>query len=305
MNALVIDATPRLVELEITKACQLTCTHCLSESHPGAGHGQMALADWKRAIDSAAELGAETIQLIGGEPTVSPYWAELLEYTLDRGLGVQVYSNLYSITDRAWELLARDGVTLGTSYYSDDPAEHDQITGKAGSHARTRASIIKALELGIPIQIGIVRIVPGQRADEARAEMLALGVLEELVKIDRVRGVGRANPIEGAATPVRELCGRCGDGRLAILPDGTVAPCVLGRGLSAGNLLQKGATLRGILAGPAWEQHMRAIPRTANADPCTPDDSNDCDPARTEACRPAYNHAPPFPTIRLTPISED
>ena len=289
-------STPRLVELEITQACQLKCTHCLTNSYPGAGHGEMTLADWKGAIVSARELGAETIQLIGGEPTISPYWAQLLEYALGLDLKVQLYSNLYSITSRAWGLLARDRVTVATSYYSDIAAEHDQITGKTGSHAKTRASIVKALELGIPIQIGIVRIVPGQRADEAKAELIGLGVLESLITVDKVRPVGRANPREGADTPASELCGRCGDGRLAILPDGTVAPCVLGRALRAGNLLEKGTTLASVLGGPAWDEHMRRIPRSGN-DPCTPaqSDGSDCTPASTPACSPAFSTPPPVP----------
>lgn len=289
-------STPRLVELEITRACQLTCTHCLSSSHPGAGHGEMMLTDWTNAIISARDLGAERIQLIGGEPTVSPYWTRLLEYALDLGLEVQLYSNLYNVTERAWTLLARPGVTLATSYYSDVAAEHDQITRKAGSYARTRANIVKALELGISVQVGIVRIIPGQRADEAKAELVALGVLEPLITVDKVRPVGRANPRAGADAPAAELCGRCGDGRLAILPDGTVAPCVLGRALRAGNLLEKGTTLASVLRSAAWDEHMRRIPR-AEKDPCTPaqNDGSDCTPASTPACAPAYSTPPPVP----------
>lgn len=54
------------LELEITGKCQLTCTHCLSESSPQATHGSMTPADWRAVITDAAELGIRTIQLIGG-----------------------------------------------------------------------------------------------------------------------------------------------------------------------------------------------------------------------------------------------
>jgi hypothetical protein len=291
-----IDTVPRLVELELTQACQLACTHCLTRSHPGAHHGAMTLEDWKSAVRQARGCGAETIQLIGGEPTVSPHWLELLDYILSfEGLSVQVYSNLYSVTARHWNVFSNPRVTLATSYYSDTAADHDAITTKPGSHAKTRANIITALELGIPLQVGIVRVLPGQRADEAATELAGLGVPEHLIKIDRARAVGRANPLPADA-PVSELCGRCGDGRLAILPSGDVAPCVLGRGLRSGNLLH-GAALADILTGPAWKQHMRSIPRDAGRG-CTPGDSSDCDPANTTACAPAY-FAPPFPAVDL------
>jgi pyruvate-formate lyase-activating enzyme len=294
-----VDTVPRLVELELTQACQLSCTHCLTRSHPGARHGAMGLEDWKSAVRQARDCGAETIQLIGGEPTVSPHWLELLDHILSfEGLKVQVYSNLYSVTARHWNVFTNPRLSLATSYYSDVAAEHDAVTTKPGSHARTRANIVTALRLGIPLQVGIVRVLPGQRADEAKAELIGLGIPEHLVKVDRARAVGRANPNPDADAPVSELCGLCGDGRLAILPSGDVAPCVLGRGQRSGNLLQ-GATLADIITGPAWKQHMRSIPRdTGRA--CPPDDSNDCQPANTTACRPAY-FAPPFPAVQLAP----
>jgi MoaA/NifB/PqqE/SkfB family radical SAM enzyme len=300
-----IETTPKLVELELTANCQLACAHCLTSSHPGAGHGAMTLADWKDAVRQAHAAGAETIQLIGGEPTVSPIWMELLKFILSiDGMRVQIYSNLYSVTDRHWQIFKNERITLATSYYSDVAAEHDQVTGKPGSHSRTFRNIATALELRIPLQVGIVQVLPEQRVDEAVAQLIALGIPEHMVGTDRARGVGRANPQPDTDAPASELCGKCGDGRLAILPDGTVAPCVLGRGLRGGNLL-KGDTLADILAGPTWEEHMRTVPRPENGRGCPPGDSNDCNPANTTACKPAYPpFAPAFPTIRLRPNTE-
>jgi MoaA/NifB/PqqE/SkfB family radical SAM enzyme len=47
-------------------------------------------------------------------------------------------------------------VSLATSYYSDDPAEHDKVTGRVGSHARTLADITEAVRRGIPIRADII-----------------------------------------------------------------------------------------------------------------------------------------------------
>lgn len=283
-----INQIPKLVELELTQACQLSCMHCLTQSHPGAGHGAMTLENWQDAIRQAAAAGTTTIQLIGGEPTVSPHWRALVDYILTRfpDLRIQVYSNLYSVNELHWSIFSNPRIALATSYYSDDADQHDRVTGKTGSHARTRANIVEALRRRIPLQIGIVEIFPGQRTKEAEAEMISLGVPPHLAKADRMRKVGRANPAPGTDAPVSELCGRCGDGKAAILPDGSVTPCVLGRGLRAGNILE-GSTFAEILAGPAWAEHMLSIPRTGRA--CTPDDSSDCDPANTTACKPAYD----------------
>jgi uncharacterized radical SAM superfamily Fe-S cluster-containing enzyme len=70
--------------LEITSSCNLTCPMCYAGSAPGGKH--LSLADCKRQIDAlvAAEGRAEICQLSGGEPTVHPQFAEVLEYALSR-----------------------------------------------------------------------------------------------------------------------------------------------------------------------------------------------------------------------------
>jgi hypothetical protein len=41
------------------------------------------------------------VQLIGGEPLTSPYAAPLIEHALGLGLRVEVFTNLYKVTDAA------------------------------------------------------------------------------------------------------------------------------------------------------------------------------------------------------------
>ncbi|MFD7131293.1 radical SAM protein [Streptomyces sp. NPDC059894] len=271
----------RSLELEITGKCQLTCTHCLSESSPQATNGRMTPEDWCAVITDAAALNIRTIQLIGGEPTVHPHWQKFTELGLSLGLHVEVYSNLFHVRDEWWGVFSRDGVTLGTSYYSDDPEEHDKITGRAGSYARTRSNIRKAVTRGIPIRAGIVQVHPQQRIAEARAELEAMGVTN--INTDRVRAVGRAM-LPGTKPALSEMCGRCTRGRAAVLPNGDLAGCVLSRDFPAGNV--RTTPLAELLGGEAWTELAARIPAPRAA--CTPDDSSDCDPAGTEACDPAY-----------------
>lgn len=272
-----------LLELEITHSCQLACTHCLTESHPRAGHGTMTPADWTAVIDQAAAIGVRVIQFIGGEPTVSPHLPALLEHALSLGLRVEVFTNLYRISDRLWMLFERPGVQLGTSYYSDRAAEHDEVTTVVGSHARTRAGIAEALRRGIPVRAGIVGVLDAQRTAQARADLEAMGVTN--IVVDHARPVGRAAASPGDPDPA-ELCGKCGQGRAAVLPDGTVALCVLGRSLTAGNVRE--TPLADILTGPVWATAMARVPRNGGRG-CNPDnDGSDCSPAETPACSPAY-----------------
>ncbi|MFC4500548.1 MULTISPECIES: radical SAM protein [Streptomyces] len=288
------------LELDLTARCQLACSHCYAEAGPTKGHGSMTGDDWRHVIDEAAEVGVETVQLIGGEPTLHPNFSELAWHALDVGLRVRVYSNLYRVREEHWDLFGHPDVRLATSYYSDAPAEHDEITGRKGSHDSTRANIVEALRRGIDVKVGIIHMRDGQRSQEAFAEMVELGATQ--VRIDRVRAVG--NAVQGVLPSTSALCGRCGEGKAAILPDGTVAPCGMGRFMPAGNV--RGSSLKQVLAGSAWSSVVASIPRRGQAG-CTPDedscmpspgvdmacnpdkDGSDCSPAETPACNPAYD----------------
>ncbi|MFF4603982.1 radical SAM protein [Streptomyces sp. NPDC001339] len=273
------------LELEITAGCQLTCTHCLSESSPQGTHGTMTPADWKQVINDAATLAIPHLQLIGGEPTLYPHWIELVDLSLSLGLSVEVYSNLFHVRPAWWDVFARDGVTLATSYYSDNPDEHDRITTRTGSYLRTLANITEARRRGIPVRVGIVEVFDGQRVQEARAEIEALGITN--VTMDRVRAVGRAG---GTAAPgVDALCGRCGRGRAAILPNGDLALCVLSRFMPCGNVREQ--RLGDLIGSEQWWRTVEQVP-AASAGGCAPDDSA-CQPGQP-ACLPKFPSALPL-----------
>ncbi|EFG05034.1 radical SAM protein [Streptomyces clavuligerus] len=274
----------RCVAIELTARCQLTCSHCYAESGPTCGHGSMSTGDWRRVITEAAALGAVTVQLIGGEPSLSPGFTGLVGHALDAGLRVRVYTNLYRVRGAHWSLYEHPRVDLACSYYSDEAAEHDRVTGRAGSHTATRANIVEAVRRGIRVEVGIVDLGGGQRVAQARAELEALGVAG--VRVDRVRRVGNA---AGSVLPsTSALCGRCGDGKAAILPDGTVAPCEIGRFLPGGSVAD-GTSLASVLASDRWARLRARIPHRAAApcDPeCAPLDDSQCGPVNSGPCGP-------------------
>ncbi|BCL27140.1 radical SAM protein [Streptomyces aurantiacus] len=122
---------------------------CYAKSGPTRGHGEMSTDDWKRLISDTAEVGVKKVQFTGGQPTLHPEFEALVNRALVLGLTVRVYSNLYRVKLERWELFMRPRVTVATSYYSDDPAEHERVTNRRGSHAATRANIVEALRCGI------------------------------------------------------------------------------------------------------------------------------------------------------------
>ncbi|MFH8491962.1 radical SAM/SPASM domain-containing protein [Streptomyces longisporoflavus] len=230
--------------LDLTRKCQLRCLHCLNDSGPEGQHGEMTRADWLRVIDQGAATDVRAVQLFGGEPLLHPNSLELAEHALRHGMAVEVYSNLVHVPGPWWDVLRRSGASLATSYYSDSPEEHNAITRRP-SHARTRANIIRAVTLHIPIRVGIIDCGTGQRVGHARRELTAMGV--ERITSDTARPFGRAAC--GREPNTSGLCGRCGDARASVGPDGMVTPCVFSTWLSAGNV--RDGSLEDILVGNA------------------------------------------------------
>ncbi|MBB5075019.1 radical SAM/SPASM domain-containing protein [Nonomuraea endophytica] len=260
---------------EITGKCQLACTHCYADSGPTGTHGVMTIHDWLTAINQVVRLGARMIQLIGGEPTLHPGLPELVGHALGQGLEVEVYTNLVHVTPSMWDMFAQSGVRLATSYYTGDADQHQQITGRKTLH-RTRTNIAQAIALGIPLRAGVIDVQDGQDVDAARAQLAQLGVTD--VGVDRMRLLGR--PARGACD-ASELCGRCGDRKVAILSNGTVAPCPLGRWLSAGDIRTDSLAS---LAGQVQQLARQAI-SPGRPDACRPPCEPQCHPGQNQ-CAP-------------------
>lgn len=277
-----MDERISFVWLEITGKCQLECTHCYAESGPSGDHGVMQLHDWQRAIDQAAELGAEMAQFIGGEPTRHPELPTLINHALGRGVEVEVFTNMVSIHPVLWDVLTQPGVRLATSYYSTDPGEHAAITRRP-TYERTKANIREALRRSIPLRAGVVNLWEGQRSDQAVAELRELGVTE--IGNDRLRQVGRG--VRTGAAGLDQLCGHCGDGKIAISPTGQVWPCVFSRWMPVGNVRER--ALADILAGPRAGEVGETL-RTAFAgrprSACDPQCGPNCGPACNPSCWP-------------------
>jgi MoaA/NifB/PqqE/SkfB family radical SAM enzyme len=229
-----VEIPTRFVWLHLTDLCQLECVHCATDSSPSGTHGRMTTDDWIRVLDETRDAGVRRVQFVGGEPTLHPGLPELIDHALTLAVDVEVFSNLVRVPPALWEVFAQPGVSLATSYYSDDPAEHAAVTGRP-SHARTRANIAKAVSLGIDVRAGVIDLGGTQRVEGARRDLVDLGVPS--VGHDEVRELGRG--ARAGQRSAAQLCGRCGDGIAAVDPSGEVRPCLFARWVSAGNVLHR------------------------------------------------------------------
>jgi MoaA/NifB/PqqE/SkfB family radical SAM enzyme len=283
--------SPTFLWLEITGLCQLECVHCYADSGPRGNHGTMTVADWQAVIDQAAELGVRMVQMIGGEPTMHSGLPVLVAHALRAGIEVEVYTNLVHVPKQMWSVFERPGLRLATSFYSADPEQHARITGRRTLY-QTVTNMAEALRRGIPLRVGIIDVIDEHEVDQARELLSSLGLTN--VGVDRMRLLGRP---ARTACDASELCGKCGDGVAAILPDGTVTPCPLARWLSAGRIPARPLAELAVRARQLAERHIVPALPGACRPPCEPQCNPGCDPSVNspgggDGCSPKQNCNP-------------
>jgi len=272
--------------MEITKSCNLRCTHCYLDAGPWQQvEGTMTLEDWKTAIAEAAHLGCKRVQFIGGEPTLHPHLPAMIETAREVGFDVvELFTNCTRMDENLVACLSANQVTVASSLYSADPRIHDQVTRTPGSWQLTVSGFQRLLSNSLQIRVSVVEMPANQETIHKTLSLLkSLGINH--VRRDMVRPAGRANhhDTSGPSSPMAHLCGQCWKGRLCVSCNREVYPCVFSRGFPVGDVTNG---LGPIVRGPALRQfrtqHRQLhIDRSAEAscDPeelCTPDVS--CNP---------------------------
>ncbi len=223
--------------LEVTGKCNLACEHCYAGSSPKGSHGRMQPHHWERVIIEAAEMGCKSLQFIGGEPTVYPFLNQLIRLATELEMGVEVYTNLVSMKEVHWETFKSCNVRVATSFYSCHSDVHERITNGKQSFHKTVGNIQQAIQLGLPLRVGLIEMHDDQDIEATERFLRDLGV--ERIGKDQVRSVGRGSNLIQVAQPEEALCGACAQGKAAVVPSGEVFPCVFSRWLSLGNVCQQ------------------------------------------------------------------
>ena len=221
---------------ELTPRCNLTCSHCYADSGPSMPLSRhMQLEDWIGILNQAADLGCRRVQFVGGEPTIHPGLAELIEHAHFRRYStIEVFTNGTAFTAKLKETFKRHQVCLAFSFYAAREDVHDLITGHKGSFSKTLASIQWAVEAGIPVRAVIVAMrANAGYIDKAKRFLQRYGVTS--IRVDRIRGIGRGSQEAGEKELLNELCGRCGQGQLCISHDGRAYPCIFSWSMPVGH----------------------------------------------------------------------
>ncbi|NNE12243.1 MAG: mycofactocin radical SAM maturase [Ilumatobacter sp.] len=135
-----LDA-PICLTWELTYACNLACVHCLSSSGR-RDPAELTTAEAEMVIDELHDLQVFYINVGGGEPMIRRDFFHLLDYSIERGIGVKFSTNgTFIDADAARRLAALEYLDVQVSLDGIDATTNDAIRG-AGSYA----TAIRAME---------------------------------------------------------------------------------------------------------------------------------------------------------------
>ena len=153
-----LDA-PICLTWELTYACNLACTHCLSSSGRRDPR-ELSTAECKAVIDTLERMQVFYVNIGGGEPTVrSDFW-ELVDYATAHHVGVKFSTNGIKITpDIAQRIAGNDYVDVQISLDGATAEVNDAIRGE-GSYAtaiRAMDNLAAAGVTGFKISVVMTR----------------------------------------------------------------------------------------------------------------------------------------------------
>ena len=142
------------VAWEITRSCNLLCSHCRASAHKGGYEGELTTEECFRVIDQILEVGKPMIILTGGEPLLRPDVLEIGKYAADRGLRVVMGTNGTLLNEEmAAKLKAIPVACVGVSLDFPSAARHDDFRCMIGTFDAAMSGIDNAKRAGIDIQI--------------------------------------------------------------------------------------------------------------------------------------------------------
>ena len=138
------DFLPHVVAWNLTKRCNLACTHCYISAGPWeTAAAELDSAECRRVVDELLAVNPSPMLILsGGEPLVREDLPDLCVYASGRGATVVVGTNGTALTDARVATLKDAGVSgVAVSVDSLEEARHDGFRGSAHALERTVAAL--------------------------------------------------------------------------------------------------------------------------------------------------------------------
>lgn len=142
--------------LEITARCNNNCRHCyinLPINDKKAKEKELSLAEIKRIVDGAVDLGALWCFITGGEPLLREDFFDIYLYLKKKGVFTSVFTNATLISDEHIRFFKKyPPRDIEVTVYGVTKETYERVTRKAGSFDSFMRGLNLLLENGIKVR---------------------------------------------------------------------------------------------------------------------------------------------------------
>lgn len=135
----------------LTRRCNLACTHCYSRSGPGIDtDGELTTGEAQALIDDFSRMGVPLVLFTGGEPLLREDIWILASYAREKKIKTALSTNGTLITSDIARNIRKSGIEYaGISLDGASPAIHDRFRNSPGAFERSIAAFSRCREAGV------------------------------------------------------------------------------------------------------------------------------------------------------------
>jgi AdoMet-dependent heme synthase len=144
----------RLIALEVTRQCTLSCQHCRADSHDEIYHDELSLKEIQLILDNTVSFSQPIIIITGGEPLMRADVFDIASYSASNGLRTVLATCGHLLTDNMVKKLISSGVSrISVSLDGAQAQTHDTFRGVPGAFKAVLKGLENARNGGLSFQI--------------------------------------------------------------------------------------------------------------------------------------------------------
>lgn len=143
-----------IVYLELTRECNLRCSHCLNSSGK-LMENQLNDKDFKKLIQDLSNAGIQEIRFTGGEPLKFNKIYDLIELANNNGLCTSLGTNGTLITKEVANRLKKVGLKKAVVSIDGTEERHDSIRGN-GNYKKAINALYNLINAKIDVKVNAV-----------------------------------------------------------------------------------------------------------------------------------------------------
>lgn len=140
--------------LRITEHCNLNCLHCSVDASPQR-KTRMDRAITLRLLNELVGIGVRVVKFTGGEPLSVPWIVELIKYSVENGVFVEVETSCTTLSKRLISSLdgCKEKIRFAVGFDSLKPEIYEWFRNTQGSYQKVLAGLNLLREHGFMVKI--------------------------------------------------------------------------------------------------------------------------------------------------------